>query len=365
MPRHGLLHGYYGPSDRDMMRHDYSDLHPSFSGFGYRDHLPLSLAEKNLLLREEQSYLQSLAHGDPSVYDYPEYCRNSDEYHEAMMQRQHHLYLNSLQHQFSFGLPQYRGEEERLRHRRADTSPLDEIAPQLSVRRDTMMQSPRKKDHNTLSVQKGDKESTLHVKLEMKSGSNNSEEHSVKKEVKAGQGTLNSRLLGSTSEDKNSANKTIYYMQHQQSPPEQIAYMNGFRVPESPQMHNILKKIGQMRSPYIGMTVSGSKSHDSPRLMRFAKANLRSGNSNKNFDATGSPTNDANLLNYYNHMPSYGPPFPLHPYEEERYHPQSHHALRAALFEREREHAARFPYRHHLAREREPGAEPGLYSLQH
>ena len=42
MPRHGFLHGYYGPSDRDMMRHDYSDLHPSFSGFGYRDHLPLS-----------------------------------------------------------------------------------------------------------------------------------------------------------------------------------------------------------------------------------------------------------------------------------------------------------------------------------
>lgn len=123
-----------------------------------------------------------------------------------------------------------------------------------------------------------------------------------------------------------------------------------------------------MRSPYIGMTVSGSKSHESPRLMRFAKANLRSGNSNKNFDGTsGSPTNDQNLLNYYSssHLPNYGPPFPLHPYEEERYRPQTHQALRAALFEREREHAARFPYRHHLARDREPGPEPGLYSLQH
>lgn len=190
------------------------------------------------------------------------------------------------------------------------------------------MHSPAKKDHNTLSVQKADKENALNTKLEMKSGSNNSDEHSVKKEVKVGRlGTLQNRLLGSTSEDKNSANKTIYYMQHQQSPPEQIAYMHGFRMPESPQMHNILRKIGQMRSPYIGMTISGSKSHESPRLMRFAKANLRSGNSNKNFDGTsGSPTNDQNLLNYYSssHIPSYGPPFPLHPYEEERYRPQSH-----------------------------------------
>ena len=81
-----------------------------------------------------------------------------------------------------------------------------------------------------------------------------------------------------------------------------------------------------MRSPYVGMTISGSKSHDSPRMMRFAKANLRSGNSNKNFDGTsGSPTNDQNLLNYYsnNHLASYGPPFPLHPYEEERYPPNN------------------------------------------
>lgn len=131
-----------------------------------------------------------------------------------MLQRQHQHYYNSLQHSFSFGLPQYRGEEERLRHRRADTLPFDELVSSNPFRRDTIMQSPRKKDNNALSVKKADKENALQTKLEMKSGSNNSEEHSVKKEVKTGLGALNNRLLGSTSEDKNSANKTIYYMQH-------------------------------------------------------------------------------------------------------------------------------------------------------
>jgi hypothetical protein len=152
-------------------------------------------------------------------------------------------------------------------------------------------------------------------------------------------------------------------MQHQQSPPEQIAYMNGFRVPESPQMQNILKKIGTLRSPYIGMTVSGSKM-DSPRMMRFAKGSLRSNNSNKNFES-GSPTNDQNMHNYNfyssSHLPGYVPPYPHNPYEEPAYQ-SSHPALRAALFEREQMHS-RYPYR--LPREPQMIAEPhGLYSLQ-
>ena len=166
----------------------------------------------------------------------------------------------------------------------------------------------------------------------------------MKKDAKgSGLNTLTNRML-STSGDKNSANKTIYYMQNQQSPPEQIAYMQGFRVPESPQMHNILKKIGQLRSPYIGMTVSGSKCNDSPRCKRYNISNLRSVNSNKNFES-GSPTNDQNMLMFSNsHLPSY-PPFPLQSFEEPGcYH--SHPALRAALFEREQIHATRYPYRH-------------------
>jgi len=92
MPRHGFMQSYYEPSERDLMRHEYHDLHPSFAGLGYRDHLPLNQAEKNLLLREEQNYLLSLAHDDPSaLYDYPEYYRSTanDEFHELLLQRQH------------------------------------------------------------------------------------------------------------------------------------------------------------------------------------------------------------------------------------------------------------------------------------
>lgn len=52
-------------------------------------------------------------------------------------------------------------------------------------------------------------------------------------------------------------------------------------------------------SPNIHRTVSSNKSHDSPRALRFAKSNLRSSNSNKKFDPTGSPATDQQLLNYY------------------------------------------------------------------
>jgi hypothetical protein len=111
-------------------------------------------------------------------------------------------------------------------------------------------------------------------------------------------------------------------------------------------MHNILKRIGQLRSPYIGMTVSGSKLNESPRSKRYTVTNLRSVNSNKNFES-GSPTNDQNMLMFSSsHLPSY-PPFPLQPFEEPGYY-HNNPALRAALFEqREHMHGSRYPFSRH------------------
>jgi len=48
------MHGYYGPNDHAIVRPSemYMDMHPSFAGLSYRDHMPLTQAERQLL-REE------------------------------------------------------------------------------------------------------------------------------------------------------------------------------------------------------------------------------------------------------------------------------------------------------------------------
>lgn len=119
--------------------------------------------------------------------------------------------------------------------------------------------------------------------------------------------------------------------------------MNGFRVPESPQIHNILKKINALRSPYLGNAVSGSKM-ESPRMLQFAKGGIRSGNSYKQFES-GSPTNEHGMLNYFpsSHYSGFVPAYPVHAFEDSGYQ-GSQQAMRAALFEREQLHS-RYPYR--------------------
>lgn len=217
------------------------------------------------------------------MYDLPEYYRGPDDV-EAI---RHHHFANKLHHQMSFG-PSFHPSRHPQEAEEVNSS-----------------ETPSKKETNAHSVQK-----IVTGKIEKSEKSASNEEHSVKKEIKTG-GMLHGRL-GSASDARNSANKTIYNIQHQQSPPEQITYMNGFKVPESPLNPNMLKKINALRSPYMGMTVSGSKSHDSPRMMKFAKPYTRSVNSNKNFDS-GSPTNEQNP--YYGHMPSY-PAYPYSAYED-------------------------------------------------
>ena len=75
-----------------------------------------------------------------------------------------------------------------------------------------------------------------------------------------------------------------------------------------------------------------SKSHESPKMMQFAKINhLRSLNSNKNFEATSSPTNDVNMMYSGGHFAV--PPFSLHSTEEGYINHNHPAAIRAALFE--------------------------------
>lgn len=55
MPRQSFMSSYYGHPDHPLARQSevYHEMHPSFGGYGYRDHLPLSQAEKAQLVREE------------------------------------------------------------------------------------------------------------------------------------------------------------------------------------------------------------------------------------------------------------------------------------------------------------------------
>lgn len=64
----------------------YHDMHPSFGGNYYRDHLPLTQAEKNQLIREEL-FLQYMAQSEGGNYDYPEYYRGS---HDELQERDPH-----------------------------------------------------------------------------------------------------------------------------------------------------------------------------------------------------------------------------------------------------------------------------------
>lgn len=235
--------------------------------------------------------------------------------------------------------------------------PFDEIISQgpnsgnpHGGKRELLVHSPKR--DNAYSVRKIVKGIGANIKSEK--SCSNSEELSVMKEPKSEVGEIPNKPQGASG-DKNSANKTVYAMQHQQSPPEQIAYMNGFRVPESPQIHNILKKINALRSPYLGNAVSGSKM-ESPRMMQFAKGGIRSGNSYKQFES-GSPTNEHGMLNYYpsSHYPGFVPAYPVHAFEDSGYH-GSQQAMRAALYERELLHS-RYPYR--------PIREPSILAELH